>query len=94
MDLGSPAVLLTALVGTGLWSVLRLVVQGHNERKLEREQRESWIKALEGMPPAVGIWLFERDRGGGFRAIHFPEPPSAVVGYGTVLEEGGDGTVR
>jgi hypothetical protein len=94
IDLGSSAVLLTALVGTGLWSVLRLVVRGWNAVRLERARSESWTAALRGMPPAVGVWLFEHDPSGGFRAIHLPEPPSLVLGYDTVLEEGGDGTVR
>jgi hypothetical protein len=94
MDLGWPAVLLTALAGTGLWSVLRLIVQGHNERKLEREVRESCTKALEGMPPAVGFWFFERDRGGSFRAIHLPGSLVRMLRHDPVVEEGGDGTLR
>lgn len=94
MDLGWPAVLLAALVGTGLWSVLRLVVRGWNAVRLERARSESWTAALRGMPPAVGVWLFEHDQGGGFRAIYLPDPLSPVVGYDTVLEEGGDGAVR
>jgi hypothetical protein len=98
MDLGSLAVLLTALVGgTGLWSVLRLVVRGWNAVRLERARNESWTAAtaaFRDMSLAVGVWLFEHDRSGGFRAIHLPESPSPVVGCDTVLEEGGDGTVR
>jgi hypothetical protein len=94
MDLGSPAMLLTALVGTGLWSVLRLVVRGWSAVRLERARSESWTAAVKGLPLAVGIWLFEHDQSGGLRAILLFEPPSPVVGYNTVLEEGGDGTVR
>jgi hypothetical protein len=107
MDLGSLGVLLTVVGGTGLWSVLRLVVKGrnerkwefvkgHNERALERERREWWSAACRGGMPQ-GTVILDIDPHGGVRAVHhlpLPQSPSPMLRYGIALEEGGDGPVR